>query len=239
MLKNKGEKRSTPLNVAKTGCTTLAVRITWLKSLTLEDSIMDPVITLHNPLTTLDPAKDSCFISHEINTFLSLSHFRADDIEKSGSPLHSLRLTKKTKNSTLSLEPMRSSKNLVRNPAKPETFTTKTTKSTSSQPPKPKPAPAKPQEKKRKRVLDATKAPSQVKHSKAGREPDSGKLQPLPEVQASGKKDEEVSPEMNAQGQEEGQGGTNPGDAGVSQTPSSHVVHAGPNLVSHTTLRIC
>ncbi|GKA56242.1 hypothetical protein Tco_0755314 [Tanacetum coccineum] len=35
--------------------------------------------------------------------------------------------------------------------------------------------------------------------------------------------DEEVSPEMNAQGQEEGQGGTNPGDAGVSQTPSSHV----------------
>ncbi|GJU80764.1 hypothetical protein Tco_1283129 [Tanacetum coccineum] len=42
--------------------------------------------------------------------------------------------------------------------------------------------------------------------------------------------DKEVSPEMNAQGQEEGQGGTNPGDAGVSQTPSSHVVHAGPNL---------
>ncbi|GJW58890.1 retrovirus-related pol polyprotein from transposon TNT 1-94 [Tanacetum coccineum] len=42
--------------------------------------------------------------------------------------------------------------------------------------------------------------------------------------------DEEVSPDMNAQGQEEGQGGTNPGDAGVSQTPSSHVVYAGPNL---------
>ncbi|GKF26129.1 hypothetical protein Tco_0082023, partial [Tanacetum coccineum] len=35
--------------------------------------------------------------------------------------------------------------------------------------------------------------------------------------------DEEVSPDMNAQGQEEGQGGTNPGDAGVSQTPLSHV----------------
>ncbi|GJU81530.1 hypothetical protein Tco_1283895 [Tanacetum coccineum] len=35
---------------------------------------------------------------------------------------------------------------------------------------------------------------------------------------------------MNAQGQEEGQGGTNPGDSGVSQTPSSHVVHDGPNL---------
>ncbi|GKB08879.1 hypothetical protein Tco_0837191 [Tanacetum coccineum] len=42
--------------------------------------------------------------------------------------------------------------------------------------------------------------------------------------------DEEVSPETNAEAQEEGQGGTNPGDAGVSQTPSSHVVHAGPNL---------
>ncbi|GKC95574.1 hypothetical protein Tco_1161016 [Tanacetum coccineum] len=122
------------------------------------------------------------------------------------------------------------------------------------------------------------------------REPDSGKLQPLPEVQGKGKEkvgeeqaaqvllnlqtpkkknpaeqfifqrrtpataepsglvessslyaelgltdsgtdsDEEVSPDMNAQGQEEGQGGTNPGDAGVSQTPSSHVVYAGPNL---------
>ncbi|GKB45907.1 hypothetical protein Tco_0896660 [Tanacetum coccineum] len=42
--------------------------------------------------------------------------------------------------------------------------------------------------------------------------------------------DEEVSPETNAEAQEEVQGGTNPGDAGVSQTPSSHVVHAGPNL---------
>ncbi|GJV98212.1 hypothetical protein Tco_1553464 [Tanacetum coccineum] len=42
--------------------------------------------------------------------------------------------------------------------------------------------------------------------------------------------DEEVSPEMNAKAQEEGQGGTNPRDAGVSQTPSSHVVHAGPKL---------
>ncbi|GJY11534.1 retrovirus-related pol polyprotein from transposon TNT 1-94, partial [Tanacetum coccineum] len=31
--------------------------------------------------------------------------------------------------------------------------------------------------------------------------------------------DEEVSPETNAEAQEEGQGGTNPGDAGVSQTP--------------------
>ncbi|GJR75164.1 hypothetical protein Tco_0087529 [Tanacetum coccineum] len=42
--------------------------------------------------------------------------------------------------------------------------------------------------------------------------------------------DEEVSPETNAKDQEEGQGGTNPGDAGMSQIPSSHVVHAGPNL---------
>ncbi|GJS69863.1 hypothetical protein Tco_0702704 [Tanacetum coccineum] len=39
-----------------------------------------------------------------------------------------------------------------------------------------------------------------------------------------------VLPEINAQGQEEGQGRTNPGDAGMSQTPSSHVVYAGPNL---------
>ncbi|GJV14689.1 hypothetical protein Tco_1360012 [Tanacetum coccineum] len=47
----------------------------------------------------------------------------------------------------------------------------------------------------------------------------------------SGKEsDKEVSPEMNAQGQEEGQGGTNLGDASVSQTSSSHVVYAGPNL---------
>ncbi|GJR79599.1 hypothetical protein Tco_0150384 [Tanacetum coccineum] len=36
---------------------------------------------------------------------------------------------------------------------------------------------------------------------------------------------EEVSPEMSAQDQKEGQGVTNPGDK-----PSSHVVHAGPNL---------
>ncbi|GKC97216.1 hypothetical protein Tco_1167491, partial [Tanacetum coccineum] len=42
--------------------------------------------------------------------------------------------------------------------------------------------------------------------------------------------DEEVSPETNAEAQEEVQGGTNPGDVGMSQTPSSHVVHAGPNL---------
>ncbi|GJS34705.1 hypothetical protein Tco_0533087, partial [Tanacetum coccineum] len=197
--------------------------------------------------------------------------------------------------------------------SKPKTkpSTPKTTKSTSSQPPKPKPAPAKPQEKKRKRVLNATEALSQAKRSKAVleesmkdaypahwgplppvvfREPNSGKLQPLPEVHGKGKEkvgeeqamqvllnlqtpkkknpaeqfifqrrtpataepsglvessslyvelgltdsgtesDEEVSPEMNVQVQEEGQGRTNLGDAGLSQTPSSHVVHAGPNL---------
>ncbi|GJV73702.1 hypothetical protein Tco_1493697 [Tanacetum coccineum] len=34
----------------------------------------------------------------------------------------------------------------------------------------------------------------------------------------------------HGQGQEEGQGGTNPEDAGVFQTPSSHVVYTGPNL---------
>ncbi|GKF57147.1 hypothetical protein Tco_0170684, partial [Tanacetum coccineum] len=102
------------------------------------------------------------------------------------------------------------------------------------------------------------------------RKPDTGKIQPLPEVEGKGKEKvgeeqaaqrhtpaitepsglveslslyaelgltnsrtdfvEEVSPHMNAQGQEEGHGGTNHGDAGVSQTPSSHVVYAGPNL---------
>ncbi|GKA76767.1 hypothetical protein Tco_0783228, partial [Tanacetum coccineum] len=50
-------------------------------------------------------------------------------------------------------------------------------KSTSSQPPKPKPAPAKPQEKKRKLVLDAAEAPSQAKHSKAGKVSKKRKLQ--------------------------------------------------------------
>ncbi|GJR91036.1 hypothetical protein Tco_0215047 [Tanacetum coccineum] len=42
--------------------------------------------------------------------------------------------------------------------------------------------------------------------------------------------DEEVTPAMNAEAQEEGHGGTNPGNAGMSQTPSSHVVYDGPNL---------
>ncbi|GJZ17978.1 E-beta-farnesene synthase [Tanacetum coccineum] len=46
------------------------------------------------------------------------------------------------------------------------------------------------------------------------REPESGKFQPLPEVQGKGK--EKVGP--------------NPGDAATSQPLSSHVVHARPNL---------
>ncbi|GKC45909.1 hypothetical protein Tco_1063631 [Tanacetum coccineum] len=105
------------------------------------------------------------------------------------------------------------------------------------------------------------------------REPDSGKFQPLPEVQGKGKEkrrtstqteptdhdessslyaelgltdgemdfDEEV-PRIVARIQDEGQAGPNPGeqaegqvgpnpgDAEASQPPSSHVVHAGPNL---------
>ncbi|GKC43457.1 hypothetical protein Tco_1061179, partial [Tanacetum coccineum] len=42
--------------------------------------------------------------------------------------------------------------------------------------------------------------------------------------------DEEESCEMNTGAQVKGQDGTNPGDDAVSQTQSSHVVHAGPNL---------
>ncbi|GJY64534.1 monodehydroascorbate reductase [Tanacetum coccineum] len=131
---------------------------------------------------------------------------------------------------------------------KPKTkpSTAKTTKSTPSQPPKPILAPAKPQEKKRKQALDAAEAPSQAKRSKAGqgqrKEPTPATAEPFSLVESSSlyaklgltdsgtESDEEVSPNMNAQGPEEGQCGTNPGDADVSQTPSSHVVHAGPNL---------
>ncbi|GJT98452.1 retrovirus-related pol polyprotein from transposon TNT 1-94 [Tanacetum coccineum] len=106
------------------------------------------------------------------------------------------------------------------------------------------------------------------------REPDSGRIQPLPDVQGKGKekvsdeqvaldlltlqtlkkKSPEVSPDINAgtqdEGQvgpnpsdqdkgqagpnpsiqDEGQAGSNPGDAAESQPQSSHAVHAGPNL---------
>ncbi|GJS90617.1 hypothetical protein Tco_0773253 [Tanacetum coccineum] len=94
-------------------------------------------------------------------------------------------------------------------------------------------------------------------------EPESGKFQPLPEVQGKGKKkvsdeqvaldqlhlqtpnesesDEEVPgivASIQDEGQagpnpgehDEGQAGPNPGDAAASQPPSSHVVHAGPDL---------
>ncbi|GKD09228.1 retrovirus-related pol polyprotein from transposon TNT 1-94 [Tanacetum coccineum] len=85
------------------------------------------------------------------------------------------------------------------------------------------------------------------------REPVSGKFQPLPErrthmpTEPSGhvespsldaelaltdsetESDKEVS-EINAGNQDEGQAGSNPGDAAESQPQSSHVVHAGPNL---------
>ncbi|GKB27196.1 retrovirus-related pol polyprotein from transposon TNT 1-94 [Tanacetum coccineum] len=77
------------------------------------------------------------------------------------------------------------------------------------------------------------------------REPESGKFQPLPDVQGKGKEktdfDEEVPgivARVQAEGQagpnsrehDEGQAGPNHGDAATSQPPSSHVVHAGPNL---------
>ncbi|GJU55759.1 E-beta-farnesene synthase [Tanacetum coccineum] len=83
------------------------------------------------------------------------------------------------------------------------------------------------------------------------REPESGKFQPLPEVQGKGKEkvsDEQVSldqlhlqtpnesdsneevPGIIASVQDEGQAGPNPSDVAVSQPPSSHVVHAGPDL---------
>ncbi|GKB10874.1 hypothetical protein Tco_0844797 [Tanacetum coccineum] len=160
-----------------------------------------------------------------------------------------------------------------------------TSKSSASQPSKPTPAPAKPQQKKRKLVEDTTEPPSQAKRSKAGkvlkrerypallswgplppvvfREPDTGKIQPLPErrtpattepsglVESSSlyaelgltdsgtDSDKEVSPDMNAQGQEVGQGGTNPGDAGMSQTPSSHCwFYAGTPNLNHWYLGI-
>ncbi|GKC64794.1 retrovirus-related pol polyprotein from transposon TNT 1-94 [Tanacetum coccineum] len=106
-------------------------------------------------------------------------------------------------------------------------------------------------------------------HPMVIREPESGRIQPLPDVQGKGKEkrrtptttepfghtespslyaklgltdsetesDEEVSPEINAGTQDEGQAGpnpgqagSNPGDAAESQPQSSHVVHAGPNL---------
>ncbi|GJY72187.1 hypothetical protein Tco_0475890 [Tanacetum coccineum] len=91
------------------------------------------------------------------------------------------------------------------------------------------------------------------------KEPEPGKFQLLPKVQGKGKDkvSEEQAGQVllnlqtqkkknlakqfifqrgtpataePSEAQKEGQGGTNPGDAGMSQTPSSHVVHARPNL---------
>ncbi|GJZ82036.1 retrovirus-related pol polyprotein from transposon TNT 1-94 [Tanacetum coccineum] len=74
------------------------------------------------------------------------------------------------------------------------------------------------------------------------REPDSGRLQPLPEVQGKGKEkfveEQAVHDLLTLQtlkkkspaDQDEGQAGSNPGDAVESQPQSSHVVPAGPNL---------
>ncbi|GKB91137.1 retrovirus-related pol polyprotein from transposon TNT 1-94, partial [Tanacetum coccineum] len=58
------------------------------------------------------------------------------------------------------------------------------------------------------------------------REPKSGRIQPLPEVQ--GKEKEKAGPNLGEQ--DEGQAGSNPGDAAESQPQPSHVVHARPNL---------
>ncbi|GKC18456.1 retrovirus-related pol polyprotein from transposon TNT 1-94 [Tanacetum coccineum] len=89
------------------------------------------------------------------------------------------------------------------------------------------------------------------------REPESGKFQPLPEVPGKGKEkvdDEQVAldlltlqtPNKKKPCQagpypvehDEDQAGPNPGDAVASQPPSSHIVHAGPNL-EHMDLEAC
>nr|GEX10086.1 retrovirus-related Pol polyprotein from transposon TNT 1-94 [Tanacetum cinerariifolium] len=93
--------------------------------------------------------------------------------------------------------------------------TAKASKSTSSQqpkpaPPAPKPAPAKPQEKKRRLVKETSDEPSIAKRSKPSldvhdthrgplplvvfREPDSGRRQPLPEVQDKGEREDPTGP---------------------------------------------
>ncbi|GJR73492.1 retrovirus-related pol polyprotein from transposon TNT 1-94 [Tanacetum coccineum] len=145
----------------------------------------------------------------------------------------------------------------------------------SSQPPKPTPTPTesskKDQGKKRKLVMESTDAPSPAKRSKAAlelslkeqgertqgparpvviKEPDSGRIQPLPGVQGKGKEkrctpmptepsEHADSPSLDAElaltdsemeSEEEVPAGSNPGDAAESQPQPSHVVHAGPNL---------
>ncbi|GJZ91716.1 E-beta-farnesene synthase [Tanacetum coccineum] len=56
------------------------------------------------------------------------------------------------------------------------------------------------------------------------REPESGKFQPLPEVQGKG----QAGPNLDEQ--DEGQAGPNPSDVAASQPLLSHVVLAGPDL---------
>nr|GEW28345.1 hypothetical protein [Tanacetum cinerariifolium] len=146
---------------------------------------------------------------------------------------------------------------------------TPVTKPAAAQQRKPKPALAKSQEKKRKLVTETFDKPSPAKSSKLGaveeglksvhdahrgplslvviREPDSGKFQPLPEVQKRENRndtgsDEEGSSVLRVGAQNEGQAGpnpgvqtkgqvrSNPGDDTEPQPQSSPDVHAGPNL---------
>ncbi|GKF63132.1 retrovirus-related pol polyprotein from transposon TNT 1-94 [Tanacetum coccineum] len=73
-----------------------------------------------------------------------------------------------------------------------------------------------------KEQAECTQGPS---HLVVIKEPDSGRIQPLPDVQGKGKEkisdEQEVSPEINAGTQDEGQAGPNPGDQDEGQ--------AGPN----------
>nr|GEW81180.1 hypothetical protein [Tanacetum cinerariifolium] len=79
------------------------------------------------------------------------------------------------------------------------------------------------------------------------KEPDYGRIQPLPDVQGKGKEkvvDEQAAHDLltlqtpkkksparpNPSKHDQGQAGSNPGDAAESQPQSSHVVHVGPNL---------
>ncbi|GJZ19143.1 hypothetical protein Tco_0555733 [Tanacetum coccineum] len=89
-------------------------------------------------------------------------------------------------------------------------------------------------------VMQTSEAPSPApKRSKVGplplvviREPESGKFQPLPEVQGKGKEKLKGQAGPNPGEHDEGQAGPNPFGVhyAASQPPSSHVVHAGPNL---------
>ncbi|GJY00934.1 retrovirus-related pol polyprotein from transposon TNT 1-94 [Tanacetum coccineum] len=62
------------------------------------------------------------------------------------------------------------------------------------------------------------------------REPDSRRLQPLPEAGPNPGNQDEGQAGPNPGDQDEDQAGSNPGDAAESQPQSSHVVPAGPNL---------